>query len=342
MRSLPQFSVNHPVTVSMLVLAVLLLGLISFSRLGTNLMPDIDNPRLFVEIDAGERPPAEIEKQLVMPIEALVVRQKGVINVGSEIMAGRARITISYAWKNEMDQAFLELQKVLAPYASRNDVNDLNISRYNPNADPVIQLALSDSLGKNLHQLRILVQNVLRPQLVRLEGVADVAMAGERELVVEVQTNAERLLSYGLSLSQVAATIQNFNQNVSGGYIEESGLRFVVRGSSALNRPADLNELVVKMAGSNSSTGQAGSPVFLKDVARVEVLEGRPSSIVRMNEEECLGLYIYKENRYNTVEMVGSVFTALEDFTRNHPGIQMRVIENQGDFIAASISEVSD
>lgn len=342
MRSLPQFSVNHPVTVSMLVLAVLLLGLISFSRLGTNLMPDIDNPRLFVEIDAGERPPAEIEKQLVMPIEALVVRQKGVINVGSEIMAGRARITISYAWKNEMDQAFLELQKVLAPYASRNDVNDLNISRYNPNADPVIQLALSDSLGKNLHQLRVLVQNALRPQLVRLEGVADVAMAGERELVIQVQTDAERLRAYDLTLSQIASAINGFNQNVSGGYIEENGLRFVVRGSSAINQPADLNELIVKMAGANTSSGQAGTPVFLKDVAQVELLEGRPSSIVRMNGEECLGLYIYKENRYNTVEMVSAVFASLDDFTRNHPGIHIDIVENQGEFIAASISEVSD
>ncbi len=81
MRSLPRFSIKNPVTVSMLILAVLLLGFISFSRLGTNLMPEIDNPRLFVEIDAGERPPAEIEKQLVMPIEALIVRQKGVVNV---------------------------------------------------------------------------------------------------------------------------------------------------------------------------------------------------------------------------------------------------------------------
>ncbi|GAO31028.1 efflux RND transporter permease subunit [Geofilum rubicundum] len=342
MRSLPRFSIKNPVTVSMLVLAVLLLGFISFSRLGTNLMPEIDNPRLFVEIDAGERPPAEIEKQLVMPIEALIVRQKGVVNVGSHIMSGQARITISYAWQNEMDQAFLELQKVLAPYATRNDVEELTISRYNPNADPVVQLALSDSSGKNLNQLRLLVHNVLRPQLVRLEGVADVALAGERELVVEVQTNAEQLLAYGVTLSQVANTIQSFNQNVSGGYIEEKGQRFVVRGSSAITRPSDLDDLVIKMAGSNPNAGRAGSPVFLKDVAYIEVLEGRPSSIVRMNGQECLGLYIYKENRYNTVEMVGAVFDALDDFTRNHPGVHLSIVENQGEFIEASISEVSD
>jgi HAE1 family hydrophobic/amphiphilic exporter-1 len=342
MRSLPLFSIKNPVTVSMIVLAVLLLGFISFSRLGTNLMPEIDNPRLFVEMDAGERPPAEIEKQLVMPVEALIVRQKGVVNVKSRIMAGRARLTVSYSWDSDMDQAFLELQKVLSPYSNRDDVEELTISRFNPNADPVVQIALYDSLGRNLNQLRLLVENVLRPELVRLEGVADVAIAGEREYVVEVQVNTGALRAFGITLEQVAEKIKSFNQNVSGGYIEEKGQRYVVRGSSAISKPADIKNLVIKMAGTDRESGYAGSPVLLKDVADVALLENRPASMVSINGTDCLGLYIYKENRYNTVEMTGSVFETLDDFTANHPGIKMEVVENQGEFIEASVAEVSD
>ncbi|WP_029510165.1 efflux RND transporter permease subunit [Marinilabilia salmonicolor] len=342
MRSLPRFSIKNPVTVSMIVLAVLLLGFISYSRLGTNLMPEIDNPRLFVEIDAGERPPAEIEKQLVVPIEALVVRQKGVANVESAIMSGRARLTISYSWDNDMDQAFLELQKVLSPYSNREDVEELNISRFNPNADPVVQIALYDSLGRNLNQLRLLVENVLRPELVRLEGVADVAIAGEREYVVEVQANSNALSAFGITLEQIAEQINNFNQNVSGGYIEEKGQRYVVRGSSAISTAADIETLVIKMAGNNRESGDAGSPVLLKDIADIRLLEDRPTSMVNINGRDCLGLYIYKENRYNTVEMTGAVFETLDEFSANHLGIKMEVIENQGRFIEASVAEVSE
>jgi HAE1 family hydrophobic/amphiphilic exporter-1 len=342
MRSLPRFSIKNPVTVSMIVLAVLLLGFISFSRLGTNLMPEIDNPRLFVEVDAGERPPAEIEKQLVIPVEALIVRQKGVVNVESRIMAGQARLTISYSWDSDMDQAFLELQKVLSPYSNREDVEELTISRFNPNADPVVQIALSDSLGRNLNQLRLLVENVLRPELVRLEGVADVALAGEREYVVEVKVNPASLGAFGITLEQVAEKINSFNQNVSGGFIEENGQRYVVRGSSAISKPADIQNLVIKMAGTDRESGYAGSPVLLKDVADVALLEDRPASMVSINGTDCLGLYIYKENRYNTVEMTGAVFETLNEFTDNHLGIKMEVVENQGEFIEASVAEVSD
>lgn len=342
MRSLPRFSIKNPVTVTMIVMAVLLLGFISFSRLGTNLMPEIENPQLFVDIDAGERPPAEIEKQLVEPIEALIVRQKGVVNVQSGIMAGRGRITIVYTWDNDMDQAFLELQKVLSPYSTREDVEELNISRFNPNADPVVQMALYDSLGGNLNQLRLLVENTLRPELVRLEGVADVALAGEREYIIEVLTRPEQLQAYGIGLSEVVNKINSFNQNVSGGYIEEKGQRFVVRGSSVIAQPSDLEELVIKMAGSDPASGERGSPVLLRDLADVKLVEGRPSSIVKIDGDDCLGLYVYKENRFNTVEMTGKVFQVMGDFQKNHPGINVKVVENQGDFIEASIAEVSD
>ncbi len=326
----------------MIVLAVVLLGFISFSRLGTDLMPEMDSPRLFVEVNAGQRPPAEIEKQLVSPMEALMVRQKGVTNVSSRIVAGRAYITAEYAWKTDMDQAFLELQKILSPYSSRQEVEELNLSRHNLNADPVVRVALSDSLGRNLNQLRLMVENMLRPELVRIEGVADVALAGERELVLEVNTNPELLQSYGLSLAQVAERIRSFNQNVSGGYIEEKGQRYVVRGSSAVNNPADLENLVVTMAGANPAQGNAGSPVLLKEVAQIKLLESRPTSIVNLNGESTLGVYVYKENRYNTVEVVGSVLEVFDGFTRNNPGIRLRTIENQGEFIQASVNEVRD
>ncbi|MBT3751313.1 MAG: efflux RND transporter permease subunit, partial [Bacteroidetes bacterium] len=81
MKKITQFSVNNPVTVTMLILGVLLLGFISFGKLGTDLMPEMNNPRIYVELSAGERPPEEIEKQFVDQIESLAIRQADVIGV---------------------------------------------------------------------------------------------------------------------------------------------------------------------------------------------------------------------------------------------------------------------
>ena len=81
MRSLPRFSVRYPTTVLMLILAILLLGCISFDRLGLDLFPALDNPRLFIEVQGGERPPEEMERQFVAPLEAAAARGRGRLRV---------------------------------------------------------------------------------------------------------------------------------------------------------------------------------------------------------------------------------------------------------------------
>src|SRR6056297_3423226 len=118
MTNLTRFSVRYPVTVAMLVFAVLLLGYISFNRLGTDLFPDLKNPRLFVELHSGEKPPSEIESRFAENIESLAIRQNGVTDVSSVIGTGRLLTTIKYEWGQDMNAAFLDLQKALSSVAT--------------------------------------------------------------------------------------------------------------------------------------------------------------------------------------------------------------------------------
>ena len=87
MKSIIKFAVSNPVTICMLVLAILLLGKISYDQLAVDLLPDLNNPRLFIELKAGERPPEEIEKQFVKNMESMAIRQSDVIQVSSVIRA---------------------------------------------------------------------------------------------------------------------------------------------------------------------------------------------------------------------------------------------------------------
>ena len=81
MKSIIKFAVSNPVTICMLVLAILLLGKISYDQLAVDLLPDLNNPRLFIELKAGERPPEEIEKQFVKNMESMAIRQSDVTQV---------------------------------------------------------------------------------------------------------------------------------------------------------------------------------------------------------------------------------------------------------------------
>ena len=133
MRKITEFSVRYPVTVTMFILAVILLGYISFGKLGTDLFPKLNNPRIYIELKAGQRPPEEVEKLFVDPIESVCIRQSQVTGVNSVTRVGTAQVTVEYAWNKDMDDAFLELQKALGTYSQNSDIESLTITQHDPN-----------------------------------------------------------------------------------------------------------------------------------------------------------------------------------------------------------------
>ena len=127
LKSITRFSVNNRVSVSMIILGTLLLGYISFKNLGVDLFPNLNNPRLFVEVQAGEYPPEEMEDKFVDQIEALSIRQSGVVNVSSTSRVGVSLIEVEYIWDKDMDEAFLDLSKALSNFNQEDDLDEINI-----------------------------------------------------------------------------------------------------------------------------------------------------------------------------------------------------------------------
>lgn len=348
MKQLTRFSVNYPVTVSMLILAILLLGYISFDRLGVDLLPDMNAPRIFVEISAGEKPPEEIEKQYIEDIESQSIRQKGVKQVSSISMVGSAQVTIEYDWGTDMDEAFLDIQKALTSYSQNADIEEFKISQHNPNATPVMVVGMSNPDVHDLDELRLVSENYIRNELIRLEGIADVVISGAEEKEVRIETNSYLLESYGLTPSDIVTQIQNVNRNVSGGTIVEMGKRYIIKGTSLVENIADFNNIVVAYK-QNSTTTESqtqsnitSSPVFLSDIANVSFTNKDPENIVRINGQRCVGLSIYKETGYNTVNAADDLVTTFDKIKKALPGYDFIVVQNQGEFINAAVNEVEE
>ncbi len=349
MKKLTLFSVNYPVTILMIVLAVLLLGYISFDKLGMDLFPDLRSPRIFVEITSGERPPEEMEKQFVENIEALAIRQSDVVQVTSVTKVGTSQITVEYAWNKDMDEAFLDLQKALNSYAQNMEIDELKITQHDPNTAPVMLVALAHNEITDLNQVRKVAENYVRNELVRLEGVAEVELSGEEENEIVIATDLYRLEAQNLTLDDVSTRIQNFNRSVSGGQISEMGLQYIVKGVGLLQDPSDFENLIVgykavtaSASGSATASPVNMAPVFLKDVATVTMANKEPVNIVHLNGKRCIGLSIYKETRFNTVKAVDQIGEALEKIGKALPGYQLTLVTNQGTFIRDAISEVKD
>ena len=150
MKKLVRLAVNNPVTILMIVLAIGLLGKISYDKLSVDLLPDLNNPKLFVEINAGERPPEEIEKQFVERMEAMAIRQQDVVGVSSIIRAGSAQMTVEYSWNKDMDEAFLDLQKAMNSFVQDDAISELQITQNDPNTDPIMLVGMSHTSITNI------------------------------------------------------------------------------------------------------------------------------------------------------------------------------------------------
>ncbi len=331
----------------MLVLAVILLGYISFSKLGIDLFPDLNNPRIFVELKVGERPPEEIEKQFVESIESLAIRQKKVIQVSSITRVGSAQITVEYAWNADMDEAFLDLQKTLTSFSQNAEIDELTITQHDPNAAPVMLLGLSHPQIDDMDELRRVAENYLRNELIRLEGIAEVELLGQEQKEVVIETNNYLLEAYNLSPSAVSARIRNYNRNASGGSIVEMGRKYIIKGVGEFQSLDDIGNVIVTYTQPTSITtgGQTSQttgrvPVYLRDVAKLSFKNKEPENIVRINQKRCMALAIYKETKFNTVKAVDDLLKALENLRKALPGYELTIIQNQGEFITKAVDEV--
>ncbi len=345
MNKIVKFAVQYPITVLMLTLAICLLGFISYNRLGVDLFPNLKNPALYVDLQAGERPPEEMEKQYVKTIESLAARQDGVKNVSSTCRVGYARITVEYDWEQDMESAFLDLQRGLSAISQNSEVTSLNVLRYDVNAKPVMTFSLVHQDIHDMDELRKIAENTIRNELVRIEGVADIQLNGQEYVYVEIQTNPYLLEAHHLTIAEIASKIEGLLRHVSGGTIVDDNIQYTVKGVNIIRNIEDIGNIIVTFKEPSAQEGNAlgvKAPVYLKDVAEIAWRNKEPDNIARFNGIRCLSIHVYKENKYNTVKVVDAINEKLDELRQSMPDYAFHVIADQGTFIRSAIGEVED
>jgi len=340
MKKLSEYSVNYPVTIIMMVLAILLLGYISFDKLGMDIFPDLNNPRIFIELEAGEKPPEEMESKFVEDIESIAIRQKKVVQVSSVSQVGSAEITVEYSWDADMDESFLDLQKSITNFSQNSELDEITLSQHDPNSAPILLIGFSHPDITDMDELRKTAEGYLQNGLIRLEGIAAVEIIGGEEKEVVIETNEYLMKAYGLDIATLANKISSTNLNETGGSIEELGKKYIIKGIGEFKSLEDIASTIVTQI-QNEQSGET-VPVFLKDLAEIKYQNKEPENIVRINQKRCIALAVYKETKFNTVKAVELVQESLVNFKNALPGYEFQIIRNQANFIVAAINEVED
>ncbi|HEY0654345.1 MAG TPA: efflux RND transporter permease subunit, partial [Chryseosolibacter sp.] len=260
-------------------------------------------------------------------------------------------------------EAFLDLQKSLSTFSMNEEIDEFVISQYDPNADPVMVLGIYNPASNDTEALRKVAENNFRNEFIKLPGIAEVRLSGEQEKELVLETDPDLLASFGLTVNDLVTKIQNYNKTVSGGFIEELGRKYVIKGLGIIQKPEDLEELVVgyttqgtlttnpeapklpaasPVANTKSTSLSGQVPVLLREVATVKIANKEETSIVRVNQKRSIGMSIYKETNYNTVNAVNELVESLERLKKTVPGYEFVIIQNQGRFIQGAIDEVKE
>ena len=327
------FSLRRRVTVSMCAVAMVLFGLVAFTRLPINLLPDVSYPSLTVETRFPGAAPAEVESLVTRPIEEVVGIVAGVKRLTSVSRPGLSQVTLEFDWGRNMDFAALDVRQKLDLVPLARDAEKPVLLRFDPANDPVLRLYLTGKQKTDLSPLRYTAEEVLKTGLESTEGVAAVKINGGFEEEIQVKVDEGKLALLGLSIEDVNSKLRRENVNQAGGSLYESEARYLVRSRNEFQNLDDILDTIL--------TGRDGRNVTLRDVAVVFRGHRQRDVVTRFAGQEAVELAVYKEGDANTVSVARAVESRLERLKSELPrGVEVATGVDQSRFIQASIDEV--
>jgi len=327
--------VKRPVTVCMFTLAIMLFGLVGFSRLSVSLLPDLSYPTLTIRTVNPGAAPAEIEQLLSKPIEESVGVVKGIRKVHSISKAGQSDVIVEFDWGVAMNFSTQNVREKLDTISFPKDVKKSVILRFNPALDPIIRLGISTSNKdlKALKQIRTFAEQEIKRQLEIIPGVAAVQLGGGLQQEIQVIFDQEKAAQRGISAQDIVKGIQNENINMSAGRVYDGQQEYLVRTVNQFSSLNELSNMIVKQSD--------GYTIYLKDIARVYDGEKERTDITRINNNEAIELAIYKEGDANTVSVANLVNEKLIAIKKSLPEqLKLDVIYDQSEFIIDAVDEV--
>lgn len=329
---LARFSVKKPVTITMMILIVIVLGVVSFSKLQIDLLPQMELPYVMVQTSYQGAGPEEIESMISRPLEqtlSTVENIEGVISISNE---GSSLLLMQFAFNTDMDEVMLQIREkvdIIKGFLPDGTSSPL-VLKMDPNALPIIQLAVS-SKG-NLHTTQKIAEDVISPRLERIEGTASAGVSGGLTQEVEIMLKEEMIKGYNLSSSYVAQILQAENLNMPGGAVKKGSNELTVRTMGEFKSIEEIRNLTIPLTKSGT--------VRLKDIADVDLKDKEQSSITKLDGKEVVQISIMKQSDANTVNVANAINKEIEKIKIEYPDLNLVTVFNQADFINLAIDNL--
>ena len=332
---LSEVSIHRPVFATVMSLAIILFGIIAFSRLPVREYPDIDPPIVSVTTFYRGASPNVIETEITDVLEEQFATLEAVKTIDSSSREQGSVITIEFELSRDVEQAANDVRDRVARVRGRlpREADDPIVAKVDVNAQPIFWIALSSDRHTGL-ELSEMADVVLKERLQRLPGVGSVFIGGERRYAMRVWLDSQLMASHRVTTQDVERAVSSENAEIPGGRVEGKNREFAVRTRGELTKPEEFASIVIAQHGTDL--------VRLGDVAQVQVGPEDERTAARWNGQQAVGLGVVKQKNASTLEVAGQVRKSLPELQKLVPaGMKLDVAYDSSTFIQDSITEVS-
>jgi multidrug efflux pump len=325
----------RPVATTLLMTAIMLVGLFAYRFLPLSALPEVDYPTIQVQTFYPGASPDVMVSSVTAPLEVQFGQMPGLNQMSSTSSAGASVITLQFSLDLSLDVAEQEVQAAInaAGNLLPSDLPAPPIyAKVNPADAPVLTLALT-SKTMPLTQVEDLADTRLAQKISQLPGVGLVSISGGHRPAVRIQANYRQLAAYGLNIDDLRTTLANANVNTPKGNFDGPSRAYTINANDQIRKAADYNDLVVAY--------RNGAPVKLSDVARATEGAENTKLAAWMNTDEAVIVNIRRQPGANVIEVVDRIQTLLPQLQAALPaGIEVEALTDRTTTIRASVADV--
>ncbi|MBK3517813.1 efflux RND transporter permease subunit [Carboxylicivirga marina] len=327
--------INRKVLVSMLFVALTMLGVISYRQLSFELLPNTEYPLLFVQVRAStELDPLHMEQEGAIPVEGIISTLEGIEKIETRVRPGQAMILVYLSRNADVKYSYLKLvEKIegasnVLPETMMAQVFKADVEQVNS------QFMTVQVRGEGgVDRIRNVIEQDIKSKLESVDGVSSIQVSGGRQKSVEIICRQDVLDSYGLTSGRIRQLITSGqNEKVFAGKVVKGQMQYYVTAEADYNRISDVENIVVK----------ADGPVLLKDVAQVNFSVKEDDSYSRVNGMESVSISIAKDAQVNMIDLSENTIHLIDQINDEYKanGIELVVVSNQAETMESNLDSI--
>jgi len=335
---LSDLAIKRPVFTTMIMLALVVLGLIAFKDIGVDLFPRVEFPVITVVSVLPGANPETVETEVSEPVEDALSTISAIKHLRSTSADGISQVVIEFDLEKNVDIAFQEVQAKLAAIRTQlpKDLEDPVVEKFDIDSAPIMSLIVGTAAGKSIsfQKLSYIADKTIKERLQQIKGVGQIKLVGNRERTIWLYLDPHKLQGYNIETQAVIQALQDHHVEYPGGRITTKANEVIVKTKAEFSDPQALENLTLAY--------RNGSPVRLRDVGRVVDGLEEERSIARLNEAKACALLVQRQSGTNTVEVATELKRAIQEMQKElaAQGVQIEVAQDLSVYIQDSIHEI--